>query len=118
MNLVETLQRAMQIHSAGNLSQAEELYNTVLSTDARQFDALHMLGILCCQRRNFDQAVALFNRALEVRPQSVDALVNLGRAQSEVGNQHDAEASYRRALGIDPRAGPGNLHRTISGVSA
>jgi Tfp pilus assembly protein PilF len=68
MNLVEILQRAMQSHSAGNLSRAEELYNKVLSADARQFDALHMLGILHCQRRNFDEAVALFNRAPEVRP--------------------------------------------------
>jgi protein O-GlcNAc transferase len=103
MNLAETLQRAMQTHSVGNLSQAEELYNKVLSADARQFEALHMLGILFCQRRNFGRAVALFNRALAVRPQSVDALVNLGRAQSEAGNQDDAETSYRRALAINPR---------------
>jgi protein O-GlcNAc transferase len=103
MNLAETLQRAMQTHGAGNLSQAEELYTKVLSADARQFDALHMLGVLCCQRRNFDRAIALFNRALEVSPQSVDALVNLGRAQSEAGNQDNAETSYRRALAINPR---------------
>jgi protein O-GlcNAc transferase len=103
MNPVETLQRAMQMHSAGNLSQAEELYNEVLSADARQFDVLHMLGILHCQRRNFHEAVAFFNRALEVRPQSVDALVNLGRAQSEAGDLHDAETSYLRALAINPR---------------
>jgi protein O-GlcNAc transferase len=102
MNLVETLQRAMQRHNAGDLSQAEELYNRVLSTNARQFEALHMLGILCCQRRDFDQAVGLFNQALEVKPQSVDALVNLGRAQSEAGNQQDAEVTYRRALTINP----------------
>jgi protein O-GlcNAc transferase len=102
MNLVEILQRAMQTHDAGNLSQAEELYNKVLSADGRQFEALHMLGILSCQRRNFGQAIALFNRALAVRPQSVDALVNLGRAQSEGGTQDDAETSYRRALAINP----------------
>jgi protein O-GlcNAc transferase len=102
MNLVEILQRAMQTHGAGNLSQAEELYNEVLSADGRQFEALHMLGILSCQRRNFGQAIALFNRALAVRPQSADALVNLGRAQSEAGNQDDAETSYRRALAINP----------------
>jgi protein O-GlcNAc transferase len=102
MNVIEIMQRATRAHGAGNLVQAEQLYNEVLTADRRQFDALQMLGILQCQRGNFREAVGLLTRALEVRPRSVDALVNLGRAQFETGNQDEAELSYQRALAIDP----------------
>ena len=98
MNVIEALQRAMRAHSAGNLVQAEQLYNVVLAADRQQFDALHMLGIVQCQRGNFGEAVGLFTRALKVRPRSADAHANLGRAQIELGLPEQAAASYQQAL--------------------
>ncbi len=102
MNVVEALQRAMRAHSAGNLVQAEQLYNEVLAADRQHFDALHMLGIVACQRGNFGEAVDLFARALKVRPRSADAYANLGRAQFELGQPEPAAASYQQALAINP----------------
>jgi hypothetical protein len=57
MNVAEVLQRAMTAYSTGNLGQAELLYNRVLAADNRQFDALHMLGVVQRQRRNYAEAV-------------------------------------------------------------
>ncbi len=85
MKLAELLQRAMQMHGAGNLAQAERLYNEVLVVDRRQFDALQMLGIVQCQRGSFGAAIALFKRALEggharSTPSSISAAPNPRRA--------------------------------------
>ena len=100
----QDLARAFAAHQAGNIPQAEALYKLVLQADRRQFDALHMLGVIEAQRGNFAAGVARINEALRVRPTSVDALVNLGRMQSELGRHAEAAAIYQKALALDPRS--------------
>jgi predicted O-linked N-acetylglucosamine transferase (SPINDLY family) len=102
MNPIEALQRAALAHRGGQLSEAERLYNEVLKADRRQFDALHMLGIVHCQRGNFSEAAGLFTRALEVRPQSAEVHADLGRVHFELGRSEQAAASYRQSLAINP----------------
>jgi predicted O-linked N-acetylglucosamine transferase (SPINDLY family) len=100
----QMLARAVAAHRAGNLAQAEFLYRAVLQADSRQFDALHMLGVIEGQRGNFAAGIEHLNRALRIRPEATDVLVNLGRMQGELGNYSDAEATYKRALALDPRS--------------
>ena len=90
MNVDEVVQRAMKAYSIGNLGQAELLFNQVLAADKRQFDALHMLGILQSRRRNYAEAVRLIDRALEVAPRSAQAHADLGRIRFEMGDAPQA----------------------------
>lgn len=108
----QLLARAVAAHQAGNLGHAEQLYKLVLQADARQFDALHMLGIVESQRGNFAAGLQRIGEALRVRPNSVDALVNLGRIQGELGRNDDALSTYRKALALDPRSAV--AHNNIS----
>ena len=62
------LARAFAAHQAGNIPQAEALYKLVLQADRRQFDALHMLGVIEAQRGNYAAGVARIDEALRVRP--------------------------------------------------
>ena len=66
--ILDALRRAMRAHNAGNLGEAETLYNLVLAYDKRQFDALNMLGIVHGQRRNYQEAIRLIERAIKVNP--------------------------------------------------
>ena len=100
----QTLAQAFAAHQAGNIAQAELLYKLVLQTDRKQFDALHMLGLIEGQRGNFAAGVRRLNEALRITPNSRDALINLGRMQSELGNHADAVRTYERALALDPRS--------------
>jgi protein O-GlcNAc transferase len=102
MNVDEVVQRAMKAYSIGNLGQAELLFNQVLAADKRQFDALHMLGILQSRRRNYAEAVRLIDRAIEVAPQSAEAHADLGRIRFEMGDAPQAAENYLRALALDP----------------
>jgi protein O-GlcNAc transferase len=102
MNVDEVVQRAMKAYSIGNLGQAELLFNQVLAADKRQFDALHMLGILQSRRRNYAAAVRLIDRAIEVAPRSAEAHADLGRVRFEMGDAAQATESYLRALALDP----------------
>src|SRR5438876_3774987 len=99
----DAFQRASQLHRVGKLDEAERLYRAVLETDADHFDALHALGIVAAQRRNFSAADELLRRALAVDPRAPDALANRSNVQNALGRFADALASADEALRIDPR---------------
>jgi protein O-GlcNAc transferase len=98
------LARAFAAHQAGDIGLAENLYNLVLLHDKKQFDALHMLGIIEGQRGNYRAGLRRLKNALRVRPGSADALINLGRMQSELGDNSAAIATYEKVLEIAPQS--------------
>lgn len=100
----QLLAEAVAAHRSGDIARAEALYKLVLREDKRQFDALHMLGVIEAQRGNFSAGIARIEEALRVQPNSVDALINLGRMQSELGNNAEAAEVYRTVLTIDPKS--------------
>jgi protein O-GlcNAc transferase len=104
INTQQILAQAVAAHQAGNIEAAERLYKRVLQTDKRQFDALHMLGVIEGQRRNFAGGLRLLNDALRIRPDAADALINLARMHGELGDNVKAVVSYERALALNPRS--------------
>jgi predicted O-linked N-acetylglucosamine transferase (SPINDLY family) len=103
-NVQGILARAGAAHQAGNVSEAEFLYKLVLQADKRQFDALHMLGIIAAQRGDFAAGLKHLDDALRIRPTAIEALINRGRIQSELGDNAAAVAGFKKALAIDPRS--------------
>jgi predicted O-linked N-acetylglucosamine transferase (SPINDLY family) len=99
-----TLARAIAAHQAGNLAEAEFLYKLVLQADKKQFDALHLLGVIEGQRGNFAAGIERLNRALRVRPKATDVLINLGRMQGELAMRAEAVSTYKKALSLDPNS--------------
>jgi protein O-GlcNAc transferase len=102
--LAQVLAQAVAAHQAGNIEAAERLYKRVLQADRKQFDALHMLGVIEGQRGNFAGGLRLLNDALRIRPDAADALINLARMHSELGDNAKAVVSYERALALNPRS--------------
>ncbi len=100
----QILARAIAAHQTGNIAQAEFLYKMVLQADKRQFEALHMLGLIEAQRGNFTAGFEHFKKALRVRPNAPEALINFGRMQSELGDHDAAVATYKKALTLDPKS--------------
>jgi protein O-GlcNAc transferase len=99
---MEALQRGARAHQAGNFAEAEFFYKAALDADGRNFDALHLMGVMQAQRGNRPEAVRLIDRAIAVNPRSAEAHVNLGRIQFEMGEAALAAATYVRALAINP----------------
>ncbi len=55
--VVATFNQALAAHRAGDLARAESLYRLVLASDAKQFDAMHMLGVVAGQRGDYREGV-------------------------------------------------------------
>lgn len=97
------LHQAVQLHQQGRLDQAATLYHQVLAAVPRQFDALHLLGVIERQRGAPSHAVKLIEAALAVDPSQARAHCNLGAALQDLDRPEDALASYDAALHLDPR---------------
>ena len=100
--LLEALGRALAFHQAGELEEAERLYRAVLRTQPRQFDALHLLGVLEAGRGRNDEALRLLDQALSVNAGSPDALNNRANVLSSLKRYDEAVVSCERALALRP----------------
>lgn len=96
------LQQAVAHHQAGRLAQAQDLYRAVLATAPRQFDALHLLGVIHRQQGDPVRAVALIGEAIAINPAQATAHCNLGAALQDLGRSADALAAYDQALRLHP----------------
>ncbi len=97
-----TLSRAYAAFQMGRAAEAEAIFRQVLASDKKQFDSLHMLGLIEAQRGDFAAALPLMTEAVRVNPNAVDTLVNLGRVQFQLGDHARAVASYEKALRLNP----------------
>ncbi len=103
--------RALKLHRAGELSQAETIYRTVLEQAPEHPQALYLLGSLNAQNGRWPEAVELLQRAVVVRPDHPDTHGNLAIALQNEGRLDDAIAHFRKSLALHPgfAAGHSNL---------
>lgn len=100
--VVPLLKEAVALHQAGRLEQAAARYRQVLALAPRQFDALHLLGVIARQQGDAAGAAGLIEQALQVKPGQATAHCNLGAALQDLGRSADALASYDSALALNP----------------
>ncbi|AOJ30153.1 tetratricopeptide repeat protein [Burkholderia metallica] len=97
----DTLQSALAHHQAGRLAEAKALYDAILAAQPGQPDALHFLGLLACQLKQYDAGLALMEQSLVERPDA-SYFNNLGNMLRESGRLDDAIVHYRRAVALRP----------------
>jgi len=96
------LKEAVALHQAGKLDAAQARYRQVLARAPRQFDALHLLGVIKRQQGDAREAATLIAQAIDINPAQATAHCNLGAALQDLGRSEEALASYDAALNLDP----------------
>jgi tetratricopeptide (TPR) repeat protein len=92
------LHQAVALHERGQLSSAQRLYQDILSEQPRNFDALHLLGVIAAVTGELERAVDLMGRAIEIDPNQQAARNNRGTALLELGRSEAALAEFDRAI--------------------
>ncbi len=100
--MARALEQAVQYHRQGRLGEAERFYREALRASPRDFDTLHMLGVLKLQQGGAAEAVPFLQRAVEVRPNALDVLSNLSVALLALGRPADALANLDKILSVQP----------------
>ncbi|HEY8024041.1 MAG TPA: tetratricopeptide repeat protein [Burkholderiaceae bacterium] len=96
------LQQALARHRQADYVEAEGLYLRVLKLDPRNFDALHLRGVVARQRGNPALAIELIALAIAVDPTQAAPYCNLGAAMQDAGDSAAALIQFDRALAIRP----------------
>ncbi|HYD66946.1 tetratricopeptide repeat protein [Azospirillum sp.] len=95
------LRRALELHTAGWVGQAEALYRRSLTLDPADPDTLHMAGVLATQMGDPAGGIRLIRRSLAVRDEG-QARYNLAVALKQAGRFDEALAETRAAVRLAP----------------
>lgn len=96
------LASARQLQEAGKRQRALAIVKTVVSRNARHFDALVLQGTLQAQMGDDEAAIDSFQLATQVRPESSDAHNDLGTVLMKVGESRRARDSFDEAIRLSP----------------
>ena len=80
MNLEDKIKAAIRLHQLGSIGVAKKIYNQVLNIDPRNFNALHMLGVIAFEEKKYELSIKLINKAVSSYGGSAIAFFNLGNA--------------------------------------
>lgn len=100
--MASRLERALEHHQEGRLSEAESLYREVLRDQPRNPDALHLLGVLRFQLGQPTEALASIEAAIRLNARVAPFHNNLGIILGKLGQPERAAACFRKALALDP----------------
>ena len=94
---------ALSHHRAGELAQAESLYQQVLDANPKHADALHMLGVVYYQTNRAEQAVNLISQALAINPKNTDYLNHYALSLRAANQPEAAIKSFQQAVLLQPK---------------
>ncbi|MEX2297362.1 MAG: tetratricopeptide repeat protein [Dongiaceae bacterium] len=97
-DLKSSMDRAVALHQAGKLADAETLYRAVIGARPDFFHAHHLLGVLLMQQGAHEQALASVDAAIRIEPRFPDAHQSRGKILAELDRHDEATESYNRAL--------------------
>ncbi len=95
------LQQAVAHHRANRLKEAEIIYLRLRAADPKNFDALHLSGLVAYQQGRHSDAAALLGRALKLNPSSAVCAMRLGMACTALRDFVLSERHLRAALKLD-----------------
>ena len=104
------LQAALKFHQDGRLAEAEAMYRQVLSSEPRNGDALHFLGMLAHQVGQSAQGVVLLEQSLQINPNNAVYFSNAGTVYRDLRKYDEAIAAYERAISVNPNLTEAHLN--------
>ncbi len=101
MTLDQRFEEGFALHRQGRLADAERIYAEVIRAAPRHFGALHSLGVIALQTRQYERAADFLAKAISVDRKYAPAHNNLGYALAALKRLEEAVASYSKAIALD-----------------
>jgi tetratricopeptide (TPR) repeat protein len=99
----EQLEHAEQLRQQGQLDRARAICESLVSRYPDYFGALHTLGLICADKKQYPQALGFLVRAAMLNPESWKALTALSAVYLELGASEMAAHSLEQARLIEPQ---------------
>jgi Flp pilus assembly protein TadD len=95
--------QGQQLHMAGRLAEAEQIYRQVIAAMPRHADALHAMGALALQAGRPAVAETLLDQAIALKP-AADFQLTRANVQLALGRPGDAAETVRLVLRARPQS--------------
>jgi len=102
MSVHEALQSALENLQSENIQEAKSLLEEILAADPDNSFALHFMGLVHYQMKNYNLAIQYISQAIRLNPHYAEAYNNLGLALQEEGKTNEAMMCYQKALDLKP----------------
>jgi protein O-GlcNAc transferase len=89
-------------HQNGEFQQAKVIYGKLLKIQPRHFDALHFLGAIAIEMRDYSGALEFIDDAIKVNNSSAEAHTNHGFVLHALKQYQNAVDSFKQAIAIKP----------------
>ncbi|MDR1728417.1 MAG: tetratricopeptide repeat protein [Acidobacteriota bacterium] len=97
-----SLNQALALYEAGELDAARRLCRQIIEQQPANADALNLMGVLACQKKDYDEAKRLLKQAIALERRAAEFYNNLGNAYLGDKDLAPAERCYRKALKLRP----------------
>ena len=98
---IGSLEKAIALHQAGKLNEAEQIYQHLQASPPGNADALALLGMIQLQRGNPIGAIPLFKQALTINSRHAMAYSNYGSALVMLKQYPEALEKFDTAITIN-----------------
>ncbi len=96
------IEQVIEKYNSGNFIEAEKICRQIINTHPQNTDALHFLGLINFQLRNYNEAIEYIKKALSINPHFADAHNNLGAIYYNLGKLDKAFEHYQKAVELNP----------------
>ncbi|HXG66948.1 MAG TPA: tetratricopeptide repeat protein [Blastocatellia bacterium] len=107
---ITKLRRAEALIGAQDLAGAESELAAILRRNARDGEALNLLGIVRVRQQRADEAESLFKQSIAAAPRMAGARINLGLLYAVKSQLEEAAVQLEEALKIAPGNGDAAAH--------
>lgn len=97
------LKKGIDYHRAEDYSQAKLIYEDILKINPKNFDALHLLGVLEYQCEKYNLSISLIKKAIKINPKVAFAYSNLGNSLKSINELNEAIENYDFAIKIETK---------------
>jgi predicted O-linked N-acetylglucosamine transferase (SPINDLY family) len=101
-HIIYLLQLAQNKLEIEDYAQAKLLVSSVLKLNPKNFDALHIYGVILCIESNFIDATIYLRKALKENPNNYWVNFNLAKALMESGYELEAVKYHTSAIALAP----------------
>ena len=103
LDITQSLNLAVEKQKEGKLYEAEFIYKKILEKDPNNSNALHLLGLIAYQSRNYEKAINLIKQAIQLKPHIAIYYGNLGMVYDIMDKEEDSVKNFKKALEINPQ---------------
>jgi len=102
--------RAVESFHGGNFDQTELILTKILEIQSKNFDALHIMGVVKGIKNQHRDALELFKKALKIDSRNSFLHFNIAKAFSEIGEAQRAIKYHLNATKLNPNNPEGWLN--------